>query len=107
MTNALDKAVQFVYEPMKRPPEKVHQPFMDGLSTQVAAGLDMLEKLADKSTMPTGEQANLAGITVAVGWRFLHRILPNIASTDRYPALAAHASGCEALSAFSACQPEV
>jgi len=107
MTNVLDKAVQHVYEPLKRPAEKVHQPFLDGLVDQVAAGLDMLEIMAAKGEISSGEQANLAGITIAVGWKFLQRVLPKAALADRHPSLAKHSQICEALPAFKACQSEV
>ena len=107
MTNVLDKAVQYVNEPMKRPPEKVHQPFVDGLSEQIMAGLSMLEKIVMSGEMPGGEQATVAGITTGVGWRFLVRVTPKVALAEQFPALAAYSNACEALPAFINCQPEV
>ncbi len=106
MTNSLDKAVQAIYEPVKRPAEKVHEPFLEGLRTQIHAGLLMLEAVAARGDLPGDEHATLADITVAVGWRFLTRSVSSVATAQRFPHLATLSSRCEALPAFLACQPE-
>ena len=107
MTNALDKAVNFVYEHMKRPPEKVHQPVVDGLIDQVTAGLVLIEKVLASGKMPAGADMNLGGITAAVGWRFLVKAMPKAADSARFPLLAAYSQACEATPAFTNCQLEV
>lgn len=106
MTNSLDKAVQALYEPMKRPPEKVHQPFIDGLHSQMHAGLVTLEGLAAHGSFPGDAHATLADLTIAVGWRFMHKTAPTVADAQAFPHLAALSARCEALPAFQACQPE-
>jgi glutathione S-transferase len=106
MTSGLDKAIQIVYEPLKRPPEKVHQPFIDGLSAQVRASLVILEELAAKNTFPGGDKARLDCLTVAVGWFFLNKILPKVAVAADFPHLVALSARCESLPAFKACQLE-
>ena len=35
MCSGLDKAIQYIYEPRRRPAEKVHQPVLDGLAEQI------------------------------------------------------------------------
>ena len=107
MTNALDKAVNFVYEHMKRPPEKVHQPVVEGLVDQVTAGLVMMEKILALGNMPGGKDMTLGGVTAAVGWRFLTKAMPAAADPERFYLLAAHSQACEAIPAFVNCQPEV
>jgi glutathione S-transferase len=106
MTNALDKSIQYVYEPRKRPPEKVHQPFLDGIVEQVSAGVAMLEQIAKRGDIPGDQAINLGGVTVAVGWRFLNRIMPKVITPDLFPNLAAYSKACEASPAFANCQPE-
>jgi glutathione S-transferase len=51
-------------------------------------------------------QANLADITVAAGWFFLHKGLPQIAVASQFPNLVALSARCETLPAFQACQLE-
>jgi glutathione S-transferase len=106
MTNALDKSIQYVYEPRKRPPEKVHQPFLDGIVEQVSAGVAMLEQIAKRGDIPGDQAINLGGVTAAVGWRFLNRIMPKVITPDLFPHLAAYSKACEASPAFANCQPE-
>ena len=105
-TNALDKAIQIIYEPLKRPPEKVHEPFLDSLRGQVSAGLAMLEGIATRGGLPGGDGSTLADITVAVGWRFLTRTMPQVPDKMAFPRLAGLSARCEPLPAFMACQPE-
>jgi len=107
MTSGLDKAIQILYEPLKRPAEKVHQPFIDGLGAQVRASLVMLEELAAKNTFPGGDKARLDCLTVAVGWFFLNKMIPKVAvAAADFPNLVALSARCEALPAFKACQLE-
>lgn len=106
MTNALDKAIQILYEPLKRPAEKVHEPFLESLRGQVRAGLAMLEGVAAQGYLPGGDASTLADITIAVGWRFLNRAMPQVADPMQFPHLAGLSSRCEPLAAFMACQPE-
>ena len=106
MTHSLDKAVQALYEPMKRPAEKVHEPFLEGLRNQIHAGLVMLESVAARGDLPGDTQSTLADLTVAVGWGFLYKTAPLVAKPQDFPLLAAHNARCEAMAAFQACQPE-
>ena len=50
--------------------------------------------------------ANLADITVAVGWFFMHKSLPQIADSNKFPNLVALSAQCESLPAFQACKLE-
>jgi glutathione S-transferase len=76
------------------------------LAEQITASLTMLEALAAKGTFVGGTKANLADITVAVGWFFLHKSMPQIAVASQFPNLVALSAQCETLPAFLACQLE-
>ncbi len=106
MTSALEKAIQAMYEPMKRPAEKVHEPYLVTLREQACAGLDMLEKAAARGELSAGEPKNLADITAAVGLRFLLRTMAKDVTAERYPLLGALSERSEKTAAFQACQPE-
>lgn len=106
MTNTLDKSVQSLYEHMKRPAEKVHEPYLEGLHAQIHAGLVILEAVAARGELPGGEASTLADITVAVGWRFLNKMVGKVAVAERFPQLVSLSTRCEELEAFKACQPE-
>ena len=106
MTSALEKAIQAMYEPIKRPAEKIHEPYLASLREQACAGLDMLEKAAARGELSAGAPAHLADITTAVGWRFLQRPMASDVTSERYPLLAALSARCEQTPAFQACRPE-
>jgi glutathione S-transferase len=105
MTHALEKAVYALYEDIKRPPEKRHEPWRAQLLQQVDAGLGLLEAEAGAPWL-VGERVGLADVTVAVGWRFLCGLAATHDVAGRYPRLAAHGLRCEALPVFAACTPE-
>lgn len=106
MTSALEKAIQAMYEPMKRPAEKVHEPYLVTLREQACTGLDMLEKAAARGELSAGEPKNLADITAAVGLRFLLRTMGKDVTAERYHLLGALSERSEKTAAFQACQPE-
>ncbi len=106
MTSALEKAIQAMYEPMKRPAEKIHEPYLESLRGQACAGLDMLEKAAARGELSAGDPITLADITAAVGWHFLKRPMANEVTAERYPLLSALSDRSEKTAAFRACLPE-
>ena len=105
ISTALEKAVYALYEKVKRPPEKYHEPFVSTLHRQLSNGAGMLEERLAGDWF-VGDRLTLADIAVAIGWRSLQGMAPAAAAPDRYPRLAAHARRCESLSSFTACQPE-
>jgi glutathione S-transferase len=105
ISTALEKAVYALYETIKRPPEKYHEPFVTTLHRQLSNGLGMLEERLAGDWF-VGRRLTLADIAVAIGWRSLQSFAPSAATPDRFPRLGAHARRCEALSSFTACQPE-
>lgn len=103
MTSALDKSIAILYERTKRPAEKVHQPFLDGLIEQAQAGVDQIEKLISAGKFGSVSRASLADITAAVGYTFISTLLPEVSSAERHPKLAALAAEFESTPAFKAC----
>jgi glutathione S-transferase len=107
MTSALDKSVAAVYEKTKRPKEKIHQPFLDLLTSQVKAGVDQVNNRIASGEFGAIQQPSIADITAAVGFTFIHYALPDCANAQAQPALAALAAQFEETEAFKACQFEV
>src|SRR5689334_2786142 len=73
----LEKAVIAVAERTRRPPEKLHQPWLDFIEGQVSAGLDALDTAAGPGWL-LGERLTQADVTVAVAYGFLGHFLPGV-----------------------------
>ncbi|MSP48543.1 MAG: glutathione S-transferase family protein [Alphaproteobacteria bacterium] len=101
----LEKAVGALYEKTRRPAEKVHQPWLDQLESQVTAGLETLNAIVPKPYL-AGPKLTQADVTAAVLFGFLRRASPHLVPEGRYKRLEAHAKKLEKLPAFQACQPE-
>ncbi|WP_066271604.1 glutathione S-transferase [Hydrogenophaga palleronii] len=101
---ACEKSVQIVYERGLRPPEKLHQPWVERVSGQLLAAYAELEHSLAARTLPavTGARLTQAGVTVAVAWHFTQQMLPEVVPAADHPALVAWSAQAEALPAFRA-----
>ena len=100
---ACDKAVQIVYEHNVRPAEKLHQPWLERVTQQMRAALDVLESEQQKEPLPaTSQEMPPAGVMMAVTWHFIQQMLPEVAPAASYPALAEYSRLAEALPEFKA-----
>ena len=100
---AVDKGVQIVYEHNVRPEEKVHEPWVQRISTQMLTALGLLEaELQARPLTVTSATMSQAGVCVAVGWDFLIRMLPEVIPAASYPALSALSRQAELLPEFVA-----
>jgi glutathione S-transferase len=101
---ACEKSVQIVYERGLRPPEKLHQPWVERVSGQLLAAYGELERSLAARALPavTGARLTQAGVTVAVAWHFTQQMLPEVVPAANHPALAAWSAQAEALPAFRA-----
>jgi glutathione S-transferase len=101
-TGLADKAVSLVYERVLH--EQVSQPWIDRCVSQIAGVLNVLEADRAGRTSPFwfGESIGHADIAVACVLRFTSEAHPTRFDLTRWPALAAHASRCEALAPFQA-----
>jgi glutathione S-transferase len=92
---ACEKAVQIVYEHGLRPAHKLHQPWLDRVTGQLLAACDGLEQ-----AMPSG--MDQAGVSTAVAWDFIQKMVPDVVPAARYPQLVAYSQAAEAHTAFAA-----
>lgn len=92
---ACEKAVQIVYEHGLRPADKLHQPWLDRVTGQLLSACDGLEQ-----AMPTG--MDQAGVSTAVAWEFIQKMVPDVVPAARYPRLVAFSLAAEELPAFRA-----
>ncbi|MGO4303864.1 glutathione S-transferase family protein [Cupriavidus sp. RAF12] len=100
---ACEKAVQDVYEHNLRPPEKVHQPWMDRVDGQLARAYALLEQEIAATRVPADAAAlSQADLTTAVVWTFTQDLLPGRIAADQHPALAAFAAAIERFPVFTA-----
>ncbi|MBW8316094.1 MAG: glutathione S-transferase [Hydrogenophaga sp.] len=92
---ACEKAVQIVYEHGLRPADKLHQPWLNRVTGQLLSACDGLEQ-----AMPTG--MDQAGVSTAVAWEFIQKMVPDVVPAARYPRLVAFSLAAEGLPAFRA-----
>lgn len=92
---ACEKSVQIVYERGLRPAEKQHEPWVERVTDQLLAACDGLEQ-----AMPSG--MDQAGVSTAVAWEFIQKMVPDAVPADRYPKLVAFSLAAEMLPAFRA-----
>jgi glutathione S-transferase len=101
-TGLADKAVSLVYERVLH--QQPSQQWIDRCVAQIAGVLDVLQ--ADRAGRSTafwfGDAIGHADIAVACVLRFATEAHPALFDLPRWPALAAHASRCEALAPFQA-----
>ncbi|HGK4565582.1 TPA: glutathione S-transferase [Yersinia enterocolitica] len=79
---ACEKAVQIVYEQRLRPEEKQYQPWLNRVTQQLHGAWQTLEN-ALRESHP--DILSVAGISIAVAWRFTELMLPDTLSPVLYP----------------------
>ncbi len=100
---ACEKSAQIVYERGLRPPEKVHQPWIERVSGQLLAAYGALEQeLARQPLEVTSASIRQAGVSVAVAWHFTQQMLPQVVPAAKFPHLVAFSAAAETLAEFIA-----
>jgi len=103
---SMEKAQWAFYEPRFRPPEKVHQPWIDHNDQQVLGGFRYLDgvsrKLGARGWLAGTDHISQADITAAVAFAFAKIVRPNLDLSPQFPDLARFSERCEALEAFRA-----
>lgn len=100
---ACEKSVQVYYERDRRPPERIHAPWLERVQWQTEAAYRELEaELACQPLVATRERITQAGISAAVAWGFTQKMLPELVPAARHPQLAALSAAAEALPEFLA-----
>jgi glutathione S-transferase len=100
---ACEKAVQTVYELNLRPPEKHHEPWLTRVRGQLLAAITLLEGEVTRQALAIRSQP---GVTIAVMWRFVQMMLPEIVVAAKYPSLRAFSAAAEQFPAFAAFPPD-
>jgi glutathione S-transferase len=100
---ACEKSVQIVYERGLRPPEKLHEPWVNRVTGQLLAAYDGLEhELVRRALTPTSAAMRQAGVSVAVAWHFTQQMLPDIVHAANFRRLPEFSAAAEALPEFKA-----
>lgn len=100
---ACEKSVQIVYERQLRPPEKLHQPWVDRVTGQLLAAFGALEQeLARRPLAVSSADISQAGVSTAVAWHFTQQMLPELLAAKNYPVLAGYSAKAESLPEFRA-----
>ena len=94
---ACEKAVQIVYEQRVRPEEKQHQPWVNRITQQLHGAWQTLDNGLRESHP---DMLSVAGISIAVAWRFTDVMLPDTVSRARYPEAARFTSLAEQQTEF-------
>jgi glutathione S-transferase len=97
-----EKAVQVVYEHNLRPAEKLHQPWLDRVYSQLAAAFSQLEQALREQPLSTDPaQLGLAEVSIAVAWSFRQLMTPHLVDAADYPEVAAYTAALERLPVFA------
>ncbi|HEY1998838.1 glutathione S-transferase N-terminal domain-containing protein [Paraburkholderia sp.] len=85
---ACEKTVQIVYERNLRPADKQHEPWVERVRAQLFAACSLLEDELTAAPLPMKADAlDQASVTIAVTWRFIQMMLPEIVDASAYPGL--------------------
>jgi glutathione S-transferase len=102
---ACEKSVQLVYEKNLRPEEKRHQPWTARVALQLQAAFDLLEAELERRPLRSDRGSiDLAGITLAVAWRFAREMTPEAVPPAGRARIAAFGAAAETLPEFQAAQ---
>jgi glutathione S-transferase len=102
---AMEKTMWALYERRFRPPEKVHEPWIERNDQQVLGGLRFLDGVASKpkpNGWLAGHRMTQADITSCVAYTFAALNRPALDLREQVPRLASFAARCERLQMFTA-----
>jgi len=100
---ACEKSAQIIYERGLRPPEKLHQPWVDRVTGQLLAAYEALEQDLERRPLEAASPSiRQAGVSVAVAWHFTQQTLPEVVPAAGFARLVAFSAAAEALPEFRA-----
>jgi glutathione S-transferase len=103
---ACEKCVQIHYEKDRRPPDKIHAPWLERVIGQANAAFGELESAAARaSPWLQGTRFNAADVVAACAWRFSQHYVAREVPAASYPALVAYSRRAEALPELVATSP--
>lgn len=98
-----EKSVQIVYEHQLRPAEKLHQPWLARVTSQLQAACSALEaELLRRPLAVTCSGISQAGVSTAVAWYFTQQLLPGQIDPNTHPGLRDFSAQAEDLPEFQA-----
>ncbi len=97
---AYEKAVQIYYERNLRPADIQHAPWLERVSSQLKCACTELENELARHPLPADAHIGQDGISIAVAWAFIQLVVPDQASAQEYPRLAAFSAEAEKLDIF-------
>jgi len=100
---ACEKSVQIIYERMLRPAEKLHQPWVSRVTSQLLAAYGELEtELQRKPLAVSSDTMGQDGVTAGIAWHFTQAMLPEVVNAADFPALREFSARAELLPEFAA-----
>ncbi len=101
---SMEKSTAVSYEMRFRPPEKIHQPWIDHNNGQCLGGLQQLDAIANAAE-PSGwlagaERISQADISTAVFVSFMREARPDLGLDTRFATLCRFTDRCEQLPVF-------
>jgi len=100
---ACEKTVAIIYERNLRPPEKLHEPWVNRVTGQLLSAYQLLEtELSSKRPAVTSAAINQAGVTIAVAWYFTQQMIPDVVPASNFPTLQTISGTAERLPEFLA-----
>ncbi len=102
---AAEKAVSAIYELTRRPPEKMHAPWVEECKQQVEGGLAEIEAACGDGWL-VGGRITQADISAVCAMEFVRKVLPELLADGRFPRLEALSARAHALPAFAETRPE-
>ena len=100
---ACEKSAQIIYERGLRPPEKLHQPWVDRVTRQLIAAYEAIEAELARTPLDASRSGiTQAGVSVAVAWYFTQQTLPEVVPAGSFPHIAEFSACAEALPEFAA-----
>jgi glutathione S-transferase len=101
----MEKAVQRHYERAFRPADRQHQPWVDRVMSQLAAGLAALDaELPEHGWI--ADELGLCDISAACSFGFVRGVIADVADVSRYPNMDAFCARAESHPAFKAAPAE-
>jgi glutathione S-transferase len=101
---AMEKTVAFIYEALQRPESLQHAPWLERVGQQLSGAMQLLSQhVADGENWLAGARITQADVSVAVAWRFVRHIRPELVPLEDFAGLARFSDRAEALPEFIAC----
>lgn len=95
-----EKSVQIVYERNLRPPQKIHEPWIERVTSQLLAAYREISFLLAAGELNLDEPMSQASITLAVACNFSFNMLPDIINEADFEALWLFSQQAEMLQNF-------